>query len=118
MKYVLTPQVVPLPRDITVADVLEAYQEAAPPRASGSAEADIFDEVISGIKLYFDRALGNILLYRFERQQYLNIKKKYPDFPMSQIYGSEHLLRLFGKYSNPRELRIKSLSSIATLTRS
>lgn len=91
-------QVVPLPRDITVSDVLDAYHEAAPRRPVGSAEADIFDEVISGIKLYFDRALGNILLYRFERQQYLEVKKRYPDVPMSQIYGPEHLLRLFGVY--------------------
>lgn len=85
----------PLPRDITVSDLLDAYQEATPRHPPKSAEADIFDEVIAGIKLYFDRALGNILLYRFERQQYLNIKKKYPDTPMSEIYGPEHLLRLF-----------------------
>ncbi|KAI8836607.1 MRG-domain-containing protein [Chytridium lagenaria] len=37
-------------------------------------------------KAYFDRALGNLLLYRFERQQYLS---------MSDVYGAEHLLRLF-----------------------
>lgn len=61
----------------------------------GSAEAEIFDEVLSGIKLYFDRALGNILLYRFERQQYLQIKQKFPDKSLCDIYGAEHLLRLF-----------------------
>lgn len=99
--------VVPLPREITVVDMLKSYRDAAmlakkegSPSATAtnptsSSEADIFDEVMSGIKLYFDRALGNILLYRFERQQYLAIKKKYPDRPMSEIYGPEHLLRLF-----------------------
>ena len=91
-------QVVPLPREITVVDLLKSYRESVPDKTPGSTEADIFDEVMSGIKLYFDRALGNILLYRFERQQYLAIKKKYPDTPMSEIYGPEHLLRLFGKY--------------------
>lgn len=51
--------------------------------------------MISGIKQYFDRALGNILLYRFERQQYLNMRKQYPGKRMSEVYGPEHLLRLF-----------------------
>lgn len=89
-------QVVPLPREVTVADILEAYAKVAgASRPVGTAEYEIFTEVISGIKHYFDRALGNILLYRFERQQYLNIRKKFPGVPMSEIYGPEHLLRLF-----------------------
>lgn len=62
---------------------------------SGSEE-EVFDEVINGIRLYFDRGLGNILLYRNERSQYQSIKKKYGDNSrMSDIYGPEHLLRLF-----------------------
>lgn len=62
---------------------------------SGSEE-EVFDEVINGIRLYFDRGLGNILLYRNERNQYQSIKKKYGDNSrMSDIYGPEHLLRLF-----------------------
>ncbi|KAF5116980.1 hypothetical protein DV495_000556 [Geotrichum candidum] len=89
-------KVVPLPREVTVADILEAYAKVAgASRPVGTAEYEIFTEVISGIKHYFDRALGNILLYRFERQQYLNIRKKFPGVPMSEIYGPEHLLRLF-----------------------
>lgn len=79
--------------------MLKSYRDSAGPKKgdgeTSTADADIFDEVMSGIKLYFDRALGNILLYRFERQQYLAIKKKYPDRPLSEIYGPEHLLRLF-----------------------
>lgn len=88
-------QVVPVPRDITVADILEMYRKSVGKKKPGTAEADIFDEVIVGIKLYFDRALGSILLYRFERQQYLSIKQQYPDKSLSEIYGPEHLLRLF-----------------------
>ena len=58
--------------------------------------AEIFDEIINGIRLYFDRGLGNILLYRNERSQYQSIKKKYGENTrMSDIYGPEHLLRLF-----------------------
>jgi len=52
--------------------------------------------MLNGIKQYFDKALGNILLYHFERQQYVQVVKDYPDKEMSSIYGAEHLLRLFG----------------------
>ena len=89
-------QLVPLPRNPNVVQILQNYREATPKRREGSAESDIFDEVISGLKLYFDRTLGNLLLYRFERQQLLDIKKDYPDKEASEIYGAEHLLRLFG----------------------
>ena len=57
---------------------------------------DSLNEVVDGLKTYFDRALGNILLYRFERHQYVEMRKTYPDKPASEVYGSEHLLRLFG----------------------
>ncbi|KAJ3077949.1 Esa1p-associated factor, partial [Rhizoclosmatium hyalinum] len=56
---------------------------------------DILEELVNGIKSYFDKALGNILLYRFERQQYVELKKKFGDKEMSEVYGAEHLLRLF-----------------------
>lgn len=52
--------------------------------------------IIEGIQTYFDRALGYILLYRMERKQYQEIKKKFEDKPLSEIYGAEHLARLFG----------------------
>ena len=37
--------------------------------------------VISGLKLYFDRALGTNLLYRFERPQYREQREKYVTGP-------------------------------------
>jgi mortality factor 4-like protein 1 len=61
----------------------------------------LLSEIIAGITLYFDKALGNNLLYRFERAQYVEQKRENPDKPMSEIYGAEHLLRLFGE-SPPR----------------
>jgi mortality factor 4-like protein 1 len=57
----------------------------------------LLSEIIAGITLYFDKALGNNLLYRFERAQYVEQKRDNPDKPMSEIYGAEHLLRLFGE---------------------
>ncbi|KAG4304926.1 hypothetical protein PORY_001601 [Pneumocystis oryctolagi] len=94
-------QLVSLPRSPTVTEILQNYKNsisAAQKKRFSNADADIFEEVISGIKLYFDRCLGNILLYRFERQQYSDIRKTYKDKEMSDIYGAEHLLRLFGRY--------------------
>jgi|ERR1700738_1492742 len=97
---VLTGKLVPLPRKPNVVNILKGYsaaEKAARPKRPGSAEADIFEEVVSGIVVYFDRCLGNILLYRFERQQYVDIRRTNDGKEMSEIYGAEHLLRLFGK---------------------
>jgi len=82
-----------------VVGILNQYsttEKAIRPKRPGSAEADIFEEVISGLQIYFDRCLGNILLYRFERQQYVDIRRSNEGKDMSEIYGAEHLLRLFG----------------------
>lgn len=56
---------------------------------------DVLDEFIKGIRLYFNKTLGSLLLYRNEYDQYTELcANKEP----SSIYGAEHLLRLFGKY--------------------
>ena len=55
--------------------------------------------VIDGIKLYFDKSLGSTLLYNVERKQFedeVQIPEKLP----SDMYGIEHLLRLFGMLLN------------------
>ncbi|EAU81662.2 hypothetical protein CC1G_02678 [Coprinopsis cinerea okayama7 len=64
----------------------------------------LLSTVISGIQVYFDKSLGSNLLYRFERPQYSEIRKKYwtgqqvvvgvTEKEMSEIYGGEHLLRM------------------------
>lgn len=94
-------QLVPLPKDMNVVSILDAYRKAVPKKKPGSAEADIFDEVIAGLKLYFDKSLGTILLYRFERQQFLDVTKEHPGKQPSEIYGAEHMLRLCGKLFQP-----------------
>ena len=66
--------------------------------------------IIAGLQTYFDRALGANLLYRFERPQYAEIRKKYVTGPtvqvgqekeMSAIYGAEHFLRMLGAFIPP-----------------
>ncbi|KAJ8325253.1 hypothetical protein BDV3_007197 [Batrachochytrium dendrobatidis] len=93
-------KLVPLPRKITVANILDEFLDTIRKtiKSKGSRERELdlsFKEVVEGLKRYFDAALGNILLYRFERQQYVDILKRMPGVPMSQIYGPEHLLRIF-----------------------
>lgn len=58
-------QLVPLPSAHPVNSILDEYLEyEMPKRQAGSAQADILEEVIAGLKDYFDKCLGRILLYR------------------------------------------------------
>ena len=41
-----------------------------------SHSASLTQEVAAGLQLYFDKCLGNNLLYRFERGQYSELRKK------------------------------------------
>ncbi|KAJ2355121.1 Esa1p-associated factor [Coemansia sp. RSA 2618] len=97
---------VPLPRSPTVAQMLAQYQEhrrtSKDKRRStrGRDDDEIVDEIIDGLKVYFDKALGNILLYRFERFQYKQVLEQYPERNPAEIYGPEHLLRLFVQLPN------------------
>lgn len=95
--------VAPLPRKPSVAEIIEDYSRAERRRINGGAEGEIFDEIMAGLKIYFDRCFGTLLLYRFERQQYLEVKKKkeFAGKEMSEIFGAEHLLRLFGNIHIP-----------------
>ncbi|KAF9918187.1 Esa1p-associated factor [Lobosporangium transversale] len=89
-------QLVPLPRTPNVVQILDMYRDSKKDKKTKNDE--IFQEVLSGVKTYFDKCLGNMLLYRFERQQYVDIRKKNVGKEDSEIYGGEHLLRLFVQF--------------------
>lgn len=98
-------KVAPTPAPISVTQFLNEYNEAESlHRRPGSADADILEEVIAGVKEYFNKALGRILLYKFERNQYFDWHKQlekghgeHAGKTLCDIYGCEHLLRLFGR---------------------
>ncbi|CAJ0762097.1 14118_t:CDS:2 [Entrophospora sp. SA101] len=56
---------------------------------------DVHEEITNGIQAYFNTCLDTMLLYDEERVQNEDVHKTYPDKEWSEIYGAEHLLRLF-----------------------
>ncbi|KAL9027850.1 MAG: hypothetical protein Q9196_003682 [Gyalolechia fulgens] len=94
---------VPLPAPKPVNTIIDEYfAEEKEKRFAGSAEMDLLEEVVAGMKEYFDIALGRMLLYRFERQQYLDVRKKWAEGTgewkgkgcVGDTYGAEHLCRM------------------------
>ncbi|KAL1837407.1 hypothetical protein VTJ49DRAFT_3799 [Mycothermus thermophilus] len=93
-------QLVPLPHAHPVEEILNDYLAyERPHRVEGSAAMDILEETIAGLREYFDKCLGRILLYRFERPQYHSMHELWnqPDSKHKSAvdtYGAEHLARL------------------------
>ncbi|KAK4202569.1 MRG-domain-containing protein [Triangularia verruculosa] len=92
---------VPLPHAHPVNEILDDYLKyERPHREEGSAAYDILEETVSGLREYFDRCLGRILLYRFERGQYHEMHQLWASASdtkhtsASDTYGAEHLARL------------------------
>ncbi|CAG8625284.1 15018_t:CDS:2 [Racocetra fulgida] len=100
--------VYPMPRPKTVNDILEDFFDFKMEKLKEQSKTSIgrnrgritktqeiaARDVTNGIKQYFNEALPIYLLYRFERQQYVEMTEKYPKKEMSSIYGAEHLMRL------------------------
>lgn len=90
-------QLVELPhKKATVDKILQDYLDYEKPcRAGDDTQIDILEETIGGLREYFDKALGRILLYRFERLQYAEQQKEWSaEQGPSTTYGAEHLGRL------------------------
>lgn len=89
-------KLVEIPAKTTVEDIVDKYKQKKS-KAGVVGKGQSCEDVSNGILEYFNVMLGSQLLYKVERTQYADILQKYPDKPMSQIYGAFHLLRLFVK---------------------
>ena len=99
-RITLQGELVSLPRSVTAAEVLRRFEEDAKAKARSAEQAALAAACAAGLKAYFDGALYSSLLYAEERAQaeaalvsHKNTKKREP----SEVYGAEHLLRLFVK---------------------
>ncbi|KAG0502565.1 hypothetical protein HPP92_002637 [Vanilla planifolia] len=86
-------KLVKLPRSPNVDEILKKYLEYRVKKDGMLADSVV--EILKGIRIYFDKALPLMLLYKKERQQYQEVI--HDDISPSIIYGAEHLLRLFVK---------------------
>lgn len=91
-----------LPTAHTVTNILEEYRayhskELEDGSEDGAGVEADREAVLEGIMGYFTRLLGMQLLYKFERPQYAVILEQHKDKSVADIYGAEHLLRLFVK---------------------
>ncbi|KAI7882510.1 MRG-domain-containing protein [Lichtheimia hyalospora FSU 10163] len=84
-------QLLQLPRNPCITDILGQYRESAKGRTS--LDVETLDQVIEGVQLYFIKSLSASLLYHAERKQYAELSTG--DKSVCDIYGIEHLLRLF-----------------------
>eukprot|EP00033_Pygsuia_biforma_P006357 GCRY01007101.1.p1 GENE.GCRY01007101.1~~GCRY01007101.1.p1 ORF type:complete len:339 (+),score=99.09 GCRY01007101.1:144-1160(+) len=89
---------VPLPAHVTVEDVLvRKWQDARKAHTASPAILENDAQFVQGMLLLFDKCLGTLLLYKFERLQYLELLRGHPAHRASQLYGAEHLLRFLVK---------------------
>lgn len=96
-------QLVPLPSRHPVNVILQDYfNDESTRRRRGTPEFGLLEEMIQGLRDYFERALGKILLYRFEREQYSELRQLWISNTdgtvkgAADVYGAEHLARLLG----------------------
>jgi len=90
-------QLVPLPRKMNVKEITDRYVRSKLQKNRRMQQLDAAKDFATGIELYFNRTLPRLLLYSFERLQYRDSLSRYEGKQPSELYGAEHLLRLFIK---------------------
>ncbi|GJD12455.1 Protein MRG2 [Galdieria sulphuraria] len=87
-----------LPREYTVRRILEIWATTKSKQSDSNKDDSTVQEFVNGIFELFNISLGKMLLYRYERPQHNQIfhENESPPEPID-VYGAEHLLRLFVK---------------------
>ncbi|GJQ09928.1 hypothetical protein GpartN1_g1719.t1 [Galdieria partita] len=87
-----------LPREYTVRRILEIWATTKLKQTDSSKDDSTIQEFVNGMIELFNISLGKMLLYRYERPQHNHIfyESESPPEPVD-VYGAEHLLRLFVK---------------------
>lgn len=86
-------KLVTIPAFNSVESILDDYLEY---KLEKQFDRNVINEIVEGLKDYFNSALSTKLLYKFERLQFNEFFKSSNRKP-SEIYGSVHFLRLFVK---------------------
>lgn len=89
-------KIIGVPSAHPVSVIINDYLHYMKNQGTSGESLDVINEILQGLELYFNRSLSLILLYKFERLQYLDLLKEHgDDLKPSEYYGVEHLLRLF-----------------------
>lgn len=94
--------VVKLPHPKPVRKILQDWQDYDLPRRAQRLDRDVLVTVCGYLLEIFDKSLDKELLYSYERPQYRylrSVHKPIPGCGPVDIYGAEHLLRLFSEFS-------------------
>nr|XP_053648113.1 mortality factor 4-like protein 1 [Cherax quadricarinatus] len=85
-----------IPARVTVNTILADYVRAKTNNKNSTPNKEsAVQEVVAGLKEYFNVMLGTQLLYKFERPQYAEVLQQNKNKQASDIYGFIHLIRLF-----------------------
>ncbi|CCH62215.1 hypothetical protein TBLA_0G02770 [Henningerozyma blattae CBS 6284] len=90
--------IVKLPPKLTIHQIMENYLKLKSDQLETPVEQSQLNEFILGLKLYFNKSLPVLLLYRLERLQFNNLIQlenvSIDNIDFTKIYGCIHLLRL------------------------
>eukprot|EP00308_Calcidiscus_leptoporus_P024889 CAMPEP_0119375646 /NCGR_PEP_ID=MMETSP1334-20130426/36527_1 /TAXON_ID=127549 /ORGANISM="Calcidiscus leptoporus, Strain RCC1130" /LENGTH=332 /DNA_ID=CAMNT_0007394011 /DNA_START=26 /DNA_END=1021 /DNA_ORIENTATION=- len=87
-------KLVPLPRDQTIATLLDDFVAT---KAKRTSHERLYTEVCDGMRSFFNQALPQVLLYKYERKQMRDVRDEHKEKTYVELYGAEHMLRLFVK---------------------
>jgi hypothetical protein len=111
---------VPLPSKAPANFIIDSYyDEEKTSRRLGSADLDVLEEFCAGMKVYFEKSVGKILLYRFERGQLAEVRRStHPSIQIPSTTDTSHRSATSGKVANIQNGKAKALATPTVLSTS